>query len=145
MEDGRKVNIMEEGRVLVTPGLHLGEVVLVHGRYYDTACELQFHDIIDRFDKFIESACVKLSLDKEDILSQIFKALSEQLILDRMTTSQIEQTYDDCLYHSSLVHSQSRTLSSDKKVILSREIAELSWTVTSQGIISGLHLAKRSL
>jgi len=138
MEDSLKVNIMEEGRVLVAPGLHLGEVVLVHGRYYDTACELQFHDIIDGFDKFIEGACVKLSLDKEDVLSQIFKALSEQLIVGCMTTSQIEQIYDDCLYHSSLVHSQSRTLFSDTKVILSREIAELSWTVTSQGIISAL-------
>jgi len=138
MEDSRKINITEDGRVLVTPGVHLGEVVLVHGRYYDTAYELQFHDVIDRFDKFIEGACVKESLDKKDVLSQILKAISEHLIMIHVTTSQIEQIYDDCLYPSSLEHSQSRTLLSDTKVILSREIAELSWTVTSQGIISAL-------
>jgi len=118
------VKISEDDRVCITRGVHLGEVIFLLERAYDTGCEVTCFNIISRFDGFLEDACREQQLNKPDVFAEACEAFDYFLEVGPNPVRNIRKVYDDCLSGSLCTSNQCETSVRDILVTLSRTIAE---------------------
>jgi hypothetical protein len=130
------VRVSKDGRVCVTRGIYLGEVMLILERRNDIGSKPAYYDVVSRFDKFIEDACREQRFNKQVVLASVFGSLGGSSKTDHRVISNLLGVYNYCLSGLLCTSDQGDVSLEDILIQLSKNIAEYSWLITSRGLIA---------
>ena len=131
------VSISKDGRVCLTRGVYLGEVM------FDLNCSGFIGSgnkraVIGCFDNFLERFCEQERLDKHDVLTKVLEVFCQNSEFGNFGTSQVQDFYDECMSRSPHMVDQGDLSHEDILMEWLSRTVECVCFATSQGLLSSL-------